>query len=146
MGKKSKSGKKARKIDNYEHVEEEEKVLGELLKPLNRVKGYKAAIILTHSGEILASDSTDKGFNLQEIGLVFNNIFKAAHEASEKIGLETCLETSIKTPKGIIIMKCSGVSAQIHFHLIAVLSSDGNQALAKMELDKTIPLILDNLT
>ena len=142
MGKKAKSATKPRQTDNYEHVEEEEKVLGELLKPLCRIKGYKAAIILTHSGEILARDTVEEGFNLQEIGHVFNNIFKAAHEASEKIGLMACLETTIRTPNGIIIMKCSGVDALAHFHLITVLSSDGNQALARMELEKAVPLIL----
>jgi hypothetical protein len=43
-------------------------------------------------------------------------------------------------------MACSGVDAAVHFHLIAVLTKDGNQALAKMQLDKMIPKIMKELS
>ncbi|MBU0675933.1 MAG: hypothetical protein KJ950_14955 [Proteobacteria bacterium] len=138
--------KRAEKKDTYEHIEEEEEILESYLSQLGKTNGFKAAGIMTHSGEILAGESNDPNIDLYRVGTTFNNIFRTAHEASEKIGLESCLELSIKTPKGIIIMRCSGVNAPIHFHLIAILSSMGNQALAKLELEKLIPQIMASLT
>lgn len=132
---------KLKKTDTYEHIEEEEKALESFLAPLLNIRGCKAAVIMTSSGEIMAMNSKESGLNIYAAGLVFNNIFLAAHEASEKIGFDHCLETSIKTPKGIIVMRCSGPKTLIHFHLITILSSDGNHALTRMELDKAIPRI-----
>ncbi|NTV12852.1 MAG: hypothetical protein HGA96_02790 [Desulfobulbaceae bacterium] len=106
------------------------------------MKGYKASAIMTFRGELLASHSSDSQIDLSVVGKVFNDIFKTAHEVSEKIGLNSCLETVINTPRGIIIMRCSGIEALIHFHLLVIIAADGNLALSKMELEKMTGPIL----
>lgn len=138
-------GSKSKKTDTYEHIEEEEEALESFLTPLVNIKGCKTAIVMTSSGEIMAINSGERKFDIHRAGLVFNDIFLAAHEAAEKIGIGECLETSIKAPKGIIVMRCSGPKSLVHFHLITILSADGNQALIKMELDKVVPLIANFL-
>jgi len=119
--------------------------LEKYLERLKSINGYKASGIMTFTGEVLASDSIDANIDPAMVGPIFNDLFRAAHEASEKIGLEACLETTITTPKGFVVMRCSGLDAPIHFHLMVLLAVDGNAAMAKMELAKIEPLILKQI-
>ena len=116
------------------------------LDRLKNINGYKASAIMNYTGEILVQDSVDANIDLGLVGATFNDIFRTAHEASIKIGLEACQESIISTPKGVIIMLCSGVKSKVHFHTIAILNLDGNQALVKMELKKMMPAIMAELT
>lgn len=125
--------------------EESVMALESYLERFKKINGYKASAIMNFTGEILAQDSNDPNIDLGMVGATFNDIFRTAHEASDKIGLEACREAAISTPKGIIIMRCSGVKAKVHYHTIAIFSADGNQALAKMEMEKMIPLVMDEL-
>lgn len=131
--------------DTYEHIDHEEELLGSLLVRLQKVKGYLASAVMTFQGELLASHSSDKSIDLHVVARIFNDIFRNAHEATDKIGLKACQETVINTSRGIIAMRCSGVDAMIHFHILVIVSVGGNLALAKMELEKMVPLILTEL-
>jgi len=126
-------------------MEEEQKAYLAMLERVRGLKGYKAAAVMTFTGELLASDTVDANIDLDTVGVVFNDIFRSAHEASSKIGLEACEETVITTPDGFVIMRCSGVEAEIHFHLMVFLGVDGNPALAKMELAKLEPKVMKHL-
>lgn len=117
---------------------EDTMALEQLLQGCRDINGYKAAAIMNFTGELLAADSLDTGVDLGLVGATFNDIFRAAHEASKKIGLEATREAVFKTPKGLVIMLCSGVNARPHIHVVAVLAQDGNQALAKMRLEQLI--------
>jgi CheY-like chemotaxis protein/predicted regulator of Ras-like GTPase activity (Roadblock/LC7/MglB family) len=116
------------------------------LETLRSINGYKASALMNFTGEILASDSIDDNVDLANVGAVFNDIFRASHEASGKVGLQACSELAIKTPDGLIIMACSGVDSPVHFHLISIMDADGNQALAKMQLDKMVPVFMAELS
>jgi CheY-like chemotaxis protein len=116
-----------------------------LLDGLRWIKGYKASALMNFTGEILISDSIDSNVDLENIGPVFNDVLRDAEEASEKIDIEPCLELTLKTSKAMVVMCCSGKATSIHFHLIAILEKDGNQALAKLELAKLIPLVNEQL-
>ncbi len=113
--------------------------------PLKEIRGYKAAGIMNFTGEVVAYDSVDPAIDLGLVGATFNDIFRSAHEASKKIGLEACREATIMTPKGTIVMTCSGPEAKVHIHTIGILSSDGNQALMKMQLEKMMPSLIAEL-
>ncbi len=125
-------------------------IKGETLKKfisgLRKVSGYKASGVLTFKGKILARDSVDPRVDLDTVGGTFNDLFQLAHEASENVGLESCYETAINTPKGIIIIRCSGLDALAHFHLIVVLGGDdANLSLVKHELDKFLAVVMKEL-
>ncbi|MEW6110330.1 MAG: response regulator [Nitrospirota bacterium] len=126
-------------------AEEEKMALETYLQRLKEIKGYKAAGIMNFTGEMLANDSNDKNIDLDIVGATFNDIFRSAHEASKKIGLEACKEAVISTPKGIVVMRCSGVDAKSHFHLIGIMAADGNQALMKMQIEKMVPEVMAEL-
>jgi len=128
--------------DTYDHIDREEEILGGYLAKLQKDKGYMASAIMTLRGELLASHSASARFDLPVVASTFNDIFRSANEASEKIGLEACLEIVVSTPKGSVIMHSPGVGAMIHFHLLAVISADGSLALAKMDLARmTAPIL-----
>lgn len=116
------------------------------LQDFKEIKGYIASGIMDFTGEILASDSTNSHVDLAAVGAVFNDIFRTAHEASQKIGLEACRNLVLNTPKGIIVMECSGVDSARHVHMIAVLQEGGNQALVKVTIARVLPKIVADLT
>ena len=134
--------------DALGHLELPEEVVMSLekhLEALRDIKGYKAAAIMNFTGEVLASDSVDSSVDLAMVGATFNDIFRSAHEASNKIGLDACTETAISTPKGLVLMRCSGTHSRVHFHTITVMAADGNQALAKMKVEQAVPKIMNDL-
>ncbi|WP_420208793.1 response regulator [Candidatus Electronema sp. JC] len=112
---------------------------------LRCIKGYKNAALMNFSGEILISDATEADSELENIGPVFNDLLRSAEEAADKVGLESCLELVLRTRGGVVVMCCSGADSPVHFHLIALLDKDGNQALTKMQLAKLVPMIMKEL-
>ncbi len=115
------------------------------LQGLKEVKGFKAAGVMNFTGEMMAAESEDPNINLSLVGATFNDIFRSAHEASKKIGLDACKETVISTPKGIVVMRCSGVDSKSHIHIIGIMASDGNQALMKMQMEKMVAPMMEEL-
>lgn len=110
------------------------------------VRGYIASGIMDYTGETLATHSVSPGVKLEAVGAVFNDIFRSAHEASKKIGLDACRNLVLTTPKGVIVMECSGADRTPHIHVIAILEEGGNQALAKMAISKIIPVVVSELS
>ncbi len=119
--------------------------LKRLIIGLRQVKDYKASGVLTFQGRILVRDSVDPKIDLDVVGATFNDIFEQAHDASERVGLEACYETVINTPKGIILIRCSGIDAQAHFHLIVILGAEANLSLVRHELDKFLAMVMKEL-
>jgi hypothetical protein len=52
---------------------------------------------------------------------------------------------AITTPKGAIVMECSGAASTPHVHLIVILQEGGNQALTKMTVAKVLPQVVKEL-
>lgn len=133
-------------FEPFPQLEEETKMaLDKYLQDLQDINGYKASAIMNFTGEILQSHSADPKIDLAVMGATFNDIFRQAHTASTKVGLDACSESVITTPKGTIIMRCSGVNEKVHFHTIAILAKDGNQALMKMKLEKMQSGVMNEL-
>jgi CheY-like chemotaxis protein len=119
--------------------------LENMFNDLRCIKGYKTAALMNFSGEILIADSAETDADLENTGPLFNDLFRTAEEAAQKVGLDACIELVVRTPGGLVVMCCPGVSAAVHFHLIALLEKDGNQALTKMQMAKLIPIITKEL-
>lgn len=116
------------------------------LEEFKSIKGYISAGIMDYTGEILASHTASDRVDLVSTGAIFNDIFRSAHEASRKIGLDACRNMAIATPKGIVVMECSGAEKQPHVHMLVVLEESGNQALAKVNIAKVLPKIVAELS
>lgn len=119
-----------------------ERIIGEL----RGIKGYKGAGVMDFTGEMLYHDTTDQTMDLDLASATFNDIFRGAHEAAGKVGLQATTEMLLSTPNGEIVMQCSGVKTDPHIHLITVLEKGGNTALTKMTMAKLIPKLLKELS
>lgn len=118
--------------------------LEKMFSSLHCIKGYRAAALMNFSGEILIADAVDPTVELDNIGPVFNDVLRSSEEAADRLGLDACSEFALKTSKGVIVMCCSGTAA-VHFHLLAVLDRDGNQALTKLQMARLIPVVMKEL-
>jgi len=121
-------------------------VLEKNLMEITKIKGYLATGIMQYTGELLVSRSTYDQVDLGMVGATFNDIFRSAHEVCGKIGLEAARELILHTPKDIVVMLCSGVDAAAHFHMMTILSKDGNQALANMQMVTAAPTFTKELS
>ncbi len=119
-----------------------ETIIGEL----RGIKGYKAAGLMDYTGELLVQDATDASVDLDLAAATFNDIFRGAHEAAGKVGLQATTEMLLSTPNGEIVMRCSGVNTEPHLHLITVLEHGGNTALTKMTMNKIVPKLVKELS
>ena len=115
------------------------------LDTLKSINGYKGAAISDHTGEILMADIGTVQGELELTAATFNDIFRSAHAASKALELGVTQTMQILTENGIIMMACSGEDARAHIHVFAILEKDGNQALAKMALNRMVPEIVDEL-
>lgn len=116
------------------------------LEEFKDINGYLASGIMDFTGETLITNSVAGDIDLEATGAVFNDIFRNAHEASNKIGLEACRKMTITTPKGLVVMECSGIDAASHLHFIVVLAADGNHALARKTLEKVVPKVVAEMS
>lgn len=131
---------------DFEKGKEEAMNLESYLNDFKDIKGYLASGIMDFTGDLLANHSASGAIDLNATGAVFNDILRSAHEASQKIGLEACKGLMITTPKGVVVMECSGTDATAHLHFIVVLERGGNQALARVTLDKIIPQVVATMS
>lgn len=115
----------------------------DLLAALSQVKGYKASGIMDYTGEVLISDSKDPDTDLALVGATFNDIFRTAQEACDKIGFETTNQIQIRTPRGFVLIANAQAGSGNPVHLIAVLDADGNYALMKMLMAKIMPAVYE---
>lgn len=119
--------------------------LQKYINELKAIRGYLAAGIMNYTGELLVGDSTG-GIDLGLVSATFNDTFRMAHDVCQKIGLEATREMVLYTPKGIVVMLCTGVNEKAHVHTITILSNDGNQALAKMTMERQAPQLVKDLS
>lgn len=115
--------------------------LAQTLNELRTVKGFKAAAILTDTGEILESGAEDPDMDLAYVAAMFNDAFLTGAQTCQSVGLEDAFEVIFITRRTTVIMRSSGPRSSTPFRLMAVLETGGNQALMKMKIEKLLPAI-----
>ena len=121
-------------------------MLDELLNDFKSITGYKAAAILDSTGEVLISDASNLKGDLDMAVAVFNDIFSTGHKTVAKLSLGMMKNMQFMTSDGVIMMECSGADERIHIHMFVILGAEGNHALARMQMTKAIPRVVDELT
>ena len=120
--------------------------LDDLLSHLKRVNGYRAAGVMDSSGELVISDTKDSSVDLALVGASFNDIFREANDACERIGFVRNTDIALKTPHGMVLMKRIERASGEPVHLISVVGADGNHALMKMMMVKAAPAVASALS
>jgi two-component system chemotaxis response regulator CheY len=122
-------------------TEQNKIILNNVLQELITINGVTAVGFMKCSGVMLAVKSNNDTTKLDTVVATFNDIFHQAHKACRKIGMRTLDEVVIDTPKGTIIMVCSGADNAEHIHLIALLNLNASKAFFKMKAAKLLSLV-----
>jgi hypothetical protein len=115
------------------------------LVQLRELKGYIASGVINNVGDVILLDSLETEIDIEHLLKKFNDIFMAAHYLAENALVETCYQASFLTPKVNLIYRCSGPNQIHHLHVATVLSQKVNLALARISLERIIPLIIEEL-
>ncbi len=105
---------------------------------IKQINGYLGAGISQYTGELLLFNKSDEKINLEETAVIFNDVFRSSHSLSQKLSLGKTELMEISTENAKILMACSGEDSDLHLHVFAIFSHDGNVALAKMVLPKIL--------
>lgn len=115
------------------------------LEQLKKINGYQGAAVADYTGEVLVSDAAGMTGDLGMTTATLNDIFRSAHSATKGLSLGMTHTMQIQAENAMVLMQCSGESERMHVHLFCVFAKDGNQALAKMTMNKILPEIVSEL-
>lgn len=119
-----------------------------LINELSDIRGYRAAAIMTHDGELLYSNATDgvNNYDLSVLIEVYNSLFGHACGLSEKSGFVSCNEVSLRSGEEIVVMRCSGKDCLVGIRLLVLIEELGNVALMQRQLGNLLPRLMQCLT
>ena len=110
---------------------------------LKTIKGYMGLAILNPSGKVLTADTTDESIDFNKFSANFTAILNQSSKTARLKEFEKCTCFTMHTPKGIIIMMSSDVTKSGNYRFIVLMSPDGNGFFMQIQLEKTIPQILN---
>ncbi|MFP4477080.1 MAG: response regulator [Desulfatibacillaceae bacterium] len=114
--------------------------LEQLLHGLTKVKGYRTSAIVSGSGEVLAMDGDPGSLDMAALCAAFNDVMEQARNAAGSTGLDGCRHAAFTTPAGVVMLTAPEVQSPA-FHVLALLTAEGNQALARIRMEKLLPAI-----
>ena len=112
---------------------------------LRSAKGYQGAAILNFAGEVAASDTLGDEFPIREWCARFTELFRTAHEAAVEEGLGECRELTLHTESRVGLICSSGLASKVRFYLVGFAVPDGNWYYLKMEIDKAVVRIHEDI-
>ncbi len=109
------------------------------------VSGFLAAGAFSPNGEVVAEVNAS-GIKLAEIGALANDVLLKAQKATEIMEVGRGQMVHVEAPKAHIFARCLNESddysstdtGKAHVHMVIIIKSDGNIAMAKMKLEAII--------
>jgi hypothetical protein len=114
------------------------------LRELRGVYGYLASVVMDHTGELLWSDNQE-GLDLPLLAAVYNDLFRCIDDASKAQGMEGCASAVVHAKNGVVVIHSTDTAEGPRLHAVAVLRPEGNQALARLMLERHLPRVCDAL-
>ena len=112
------------------------------MKKLRLVNGYLGSAVLNFSGETLYMDEENTNVDIAYSASIFNDSFRMITEASLDVGFADASLVETRTEDGhVFLINSSGSASGDNFSkltIFAIFRDDGNVALAKMIMDKTV--------
>lgn len=117
----------------------------EKLKELSSVDGFAGAAVYTPQGELLAMHGQDIG-NLQDIGVLANNVLMNAQKASLDMGTGRGQQVHVEAENANIVVRCLNEGTdplhsqpgKAHIHMVLVLKKDAPIGMAKLKMSSMI--------
>lgn len=112
------------------------------MKKLRSVNGYLGSAVLNFSGETLYMDEENTSVDIAYSASIFNDAFRMISESSLDVGFSDASLVEARTEDGhVFLINSSGASSSDNFSKLttfAIFRDDGNVALGKMIMEKTI--------
>lgn len=112
------------------------------MKKLRSVNGYLGSAVLNYSGETLYMDEENTSVDIAYSASIFNDAFRMISESSLDIGFSGTSLVEARTEDGhVFLVNSSGSGSADNFSRLtsfAIFRDDGNVALGKMIMEKTI--------
>ena len=112
------------------------------MKKLRSVNGYLGSAVLNFSGETLYMDEENTSVDVAYSASIFNDAFRMISESSLDVGFAEASLVEARTEDGhVFLVNSSGQSGGDNFSKLttfAIFRDDGNVALGKMIMERTI--------
>ena len=112
------------------------------MKKLRSVNGYLGSAVLNFSGETLFMDEENTNVDIAYSASMFNDAFRMITESSLDVGFADASLVETRTEDGhVFLINSSGSGGGDNFSRLttfAIFRDDGNVALAKMIMEKTV--------
>ena len=115
------------------------------MKKLIAVNGYLGSAVLNFSGETLYMDESNTSTDIAYSASIFNDAFRTLTESSLDVGFSEMSLVESRTEDGhVFLVNSSGSTSKDNFSKITIFTifrDDGNVALAKMIMERTVQSI-----
>jgi len=112
------------------------------MKKLRTVNGYLGSAVLNFSGETLYMDEENTSVDIAYSASIFNDAFRMISESSLDVGFAEASLVESRTEDGhVFLVNSSGGAGGDNFSKLttfAIFRDDGNVALGKMIMEKTV--------
>ncbi len=113
------------------------------MKKLRSVNGYLGSAVLNFSGETLYMDDENTSVDIAYSASIFNDAFRMISESSLDVGFAEASLVEARTEDGhVFLVNSSGASGGgdnfSKLTTFAIFRDDGNVALGKMIMEKTV--------
>jgi len=112
------------------------------MNKLTSVNGYLGSAILNFSGETLYLDEDNTSADIAYSASIFNDAFRMSSESSLDVGFAEAMLVETRTEDGhVFLVNSSGSASGDNFSKVTIFTifrDDGNVALAKMIMEKTV--------
>ena len=109
---------------------------------LRTVNGYLGSAVLNFSGETLYIDEENTSVDIAYSASIFNDAFRMISESSLDVGFAEASLVEARTEDGhVFLVNSSGTTGGDNFTKLttfAIFRDDGNVALGKMVMEKTV--------
>jgi len=109
---------------------------------LRTVNGYLGSAVLNFSGETLYIDEENTSVDIAYSASIFNDAFRMISESSLDVGFAEASLVEARTEDGhVFLVNSSGAAGGDNFSKLttfAIFRDDGNVALGKMVMEKTV--------
>lgn len=105
------------------------------LEMFRGVTGYLGAGVFTPEGKMLAGVTDISGISFEIAGSYFHESFVIIDNKSREVGFGYVSTLQADTDLGVVFGKCFKTD-DAHFHIILVIQSDANVAMAKLMLTR----------
>lgn len=126
-------------------AKEEAATIESSLEKFSVVSGFLAVGAFSPNGEVVAEVNAS-GIKLAEIGALANDVLLKAQKATEIMEVGRGSMVHVEAPKAHIFARCLNEAdsyaatdaGKAHVHMVVIIKSDGNIAMAKMKLEAII--------